>query len=401
MLRTAVRSQPEADDLDYLRNLTELLGSTLSRLRAARTLTERMRQADRMALLGRAVVDLVHDFNNTLYTIQCVTDVLLLDAPESSRTRRDLEEIKKAAHRGSALTRRLIVFGGAQSRGIEPLNLRDVVTEFAPTLERILGPQVRLQLDLEADPTWTLGDRSLIEQLLLHSVLEAQPHATGETPLRIGLSLAPRPLDTTSTLPAESHPSFVELTVGPHDGTGPKLFPPSRDLDTMLDALAQRGAVPEHTESFIRVRLPRLQAPTPTASPCVTPASQKKPTTAERTLLFVDDEEMLRHTAACGLTQAGYRVIEAASCRQASELLSSTTEPIAAMVTDLTLVDGNGVTLCRQFLATHPTGKVVFVSGCGREVLRDSGLGDEEHAFLQKPFRGSELVALLGTLLER
>ena len=64
----------------------------------------------------------------------------------------------------------------------------------------------------------------------------------------------------------------------------------------------------------------------------------------QTTILLVEDDAVLRRGLAELFARESYRVIEAASVREAKDKLNS---EVQAVVLDVGLPDGDGVTLCR------------------------------------------------------
>jgi PAS domain S-box-containing protein len=115
-----------------------------------------------------------------------------------------------------------------------------------------------------------------------------------------------------------------------------------------------------------------------------------------RRILLVEDAEIARKALCDLLELEGYEVLDAASVAQAEERCRQDTGPIDAVVTDIRLPDGTGVTLARTVKQRWPGAAVLFVSGYSREhpdvaaALEVSGA-----RFVQKPV---DLDALLRAL---
>lgn len=114
------------------------------------------------------------------------------------------------------------------------------------------------------------------------------------------------------------------------------------------------------------------------------------------TLLLVEDDNVLRGGLAELFTREGYRVIEAASVREAKKNLDAT---VRAIVLDVTLPDGDGVTLCKEWRAAGEQRPILFLTVKDEEfdVVRalDSGGND----YVTKPFRMQELLSRVRVLL--
>jgi CheY-like chemotaxis protein len=120
----------------------------------------------------------------------------------------------------------------------------------------------------------------------------------------------------------------------------------------------------------------------------------KGPALAQRSILVVEDEVLIRLHLAEELRDAGYTVIEAASGDEAMTLLSSV-DDVGLVVTDIRMpgnVDGSA--LANWTRAKFPSVKIVLIS---TEVHR--GTLCEFDACFTKPVRFDDLLPALRKLL--
>jgi CheY-like chemotaxis protein len=108
-------------------------------------------------------------------------------------------------------------------------------------------------------------------------------------------------------------------------------------------------------------------------------------------VLVVDDDPDVRGTIVSLLEPEGFTVIEAASGREALNILEY--DPtVQILFTDVLMPGISGITLAKRALERRPDLRIILASAYMR---------DEEDALpcLKKPFRGDELLrALSGTL---
>jgi DNA-binding response OmpR family regulator len=118
-------------------------------------------------------------------------------------------------------------------------------------------------------------------------------------------------------------------------------------------------------------------------------------------ILIVDDEADLVSTYERLLQRRGYRIVSAGSCREG--LLVVEREPLALVVTDLRLQDGDGLDIVRAARRTtpNPTPSLV-VTGFASEASRAAALSAGASGYLAKPFGAAALVSLVeSTLITR
>jgi DNA-binding NtrC family response regulator len=109
-----------------------------------------------------------------------------------------------------------------------------------------------------------------------------------------------------------------------------------------------------------------------------------------REVLLVEDEPLVLETTAELLTDAGFRVVRAASCEEAMAALDSGLSP-SAIVADINLgSDEDGLALARCVNELWPEMQIVLVSGAHRPERQDY---PERALFFTKPYAAGALVA--------
>ncbi len=128
------------------------------------------------------------------------------------------------------------------------------------------------------------------------------------------------------------------------------------------------------------------------------------PTPLARSLLVVDDHELLRlglrtlvqsHAAASGLA---VQVFEARSLQQALALYGDHGAEITLVLLDLHLPDAHGLSGLRAFMACHPQARVVVLSGASDPALVREALACGASAYLTKSGDLQEVVSYIGAL---
>lgn len=100
-------------------------------------------------------------------------------------------------------------------------------------------------------------------------------------------------------------------------------------------------------------------------------------------ILIVDDEAPIREILALMLGQTGYRVTEAASVREALEVMQR--DPPALLISDLQLEESDGLAMIAEIKTTRPNLPVILLTGVlfEDEVVRGT-LKDAVTAYLPK-----------------
>ena len=355
------------------------------RLRAANDERARLeveiRQSQKMDAVGQLAGGIAHDFNNLLTAIIGYADIAVM----RDRGGDEITEIRRAADRAASLTQQLLAFSRKQIVQPKAVDLNQVVEATARMLERLLGDNVTLTLDLHHEPVVTEIDRSQLDQVLVNLSVngrDAMPSG-GE------LVLSTR-LDDQSV-----HLSVSDNGSGMDDETRHKIFDPffttkapgrgtGLGLSTVYGIVQQAGGVIDFETSIgggttFHIELPRTER----VPEVTTPDPQGNPTGVE-TILLVEDETVVRNLIEESLESFGYHVISAATPRDA--LAAADLHTFDLLVTDVVMPEMNGRELAELLELTRPDLRVLYTSGYASHVLLEDGVLSEATNFLQKPF---------------
>ncbi|MBS1999743.1 MAG: response regulator transcription factor [Cyanobacteria bacterium SZAS LIN-2] len=116
-------------------------------------------------------------------------------------------------------------------------------------------------------------------------------------------------------------------------------------------------------------------------------------------ILLVDDDDQLLSVLSASLKKDGYLVELCYSKSEAMEYISASSYDL--MVFDVTLPDGNGFDLCKEYRAGGGTAPILMLTGKSDERDKELGLDLGADDYLTKPFGFRELSARLRALLRR
>jgi two-component system cell cycle sensor histidine kinase/response regulator CckA len=112
-----------------------------------------------------------------------------------------------------------------------------------------------------------------------------------------------------------------------------------------------------------------------------------------RTVLVVDDAGVVRRISFRVLSEAGFRVFEAASAVEALEVIAMLRGHLDLVLVDVVMPEVNGVDLVRLIREEWDQPSILFMSAYPAEVLAREGLKDLRVQFLAKPFTRDELLS--------
>lgn len=152
-------------------------GQTLARRRLQRRVSETeqmLQQCQKLDAIGLLAAGLSHDFRNLLTVMLGNADLLLSELSGEDPRRHLVQDIRQAGLRGAALTRTLLGFAKNSTSHTETLNLNACVQEMARMIGRVLGPDIKIVLNLSPEAVWTRIDGFHFQQVLLNLALNAR-----------------------------------------------------------------------------------------------------------------------------------------------------------------------------------------------------------------------------------
>ena len=369
-----------------------------------RRLEDQLRQAHKMESIGRLAGGIAHDFNNMLTAIGGYAELLCGSVDARSTAGQNAEHIRRAAERASALTRQLLAFSRKQVLQPVDLDLCEVVSQLKHLLERLIGEDVELSLELDRRTGIVRADRSQIEQIILNLVLNARDAMPDGGRITLHASpagekarLAVR--DTGVGMDEETRSRIFEpffTTKAPDKGSG-------LGLSTVYGIVHQSGGTIEVASEPGRGTVFEILLPCVTQAPTTKAASAPVAPAIGRpaTLLLVEDDADVREFLRQALELDGFAVIAAHNGVAALEVASAREAPVDLLVTDVVMPQMGGAQLASELGKRWPAIKVLFLSGYADDWLSAEDLRREHAAFLEKPFGVKTLLGRVRELLAK
>jgi two-component system cell cycle sensor histidine kinase/response regulator CckA len=382
-----------------------------------------LRQSQKMEAVGHLAGGIAHDFNNLLAVMRGNTELVLMTESQLSDAVSDcLKQVVSASDRAANLTRQLLTFSRKQGMQPQPLDLNEVVGNFAKMLKRIIGEDFRLQCTYAARLPAVQADVGMLEQVLVNLAVNARDampkggqlliltettrldaaHASAHPEARAGDFVCLSVTDTGTGIAAEHlphlfEPFFTTKEVGKGTGLGlATVYGIVQQHEGWIEVASELGA-----GSTFKIFLPALEPSLAAVS--ATEPVEAKPAGGSETILMVEDDEAVRSLTSRILRRSGYHVHEAASGPQALELWRAHKQEIALVLTDIIMPEHmNGRELADQLRAERPDLKVIFISGySGETVGKDSAVPWRTGTgFLQKPCHRHTLLQTVREALD-
>ncbi|MBS0633473.1 MAG: PAS domain-containing protein [Verrucomicrobia bacterium] len=375
-----------------------------------RSLEEQLHQSQKLEALGQLAGGVAHDFNNILAAIMMQADLLRIESPPGP-VADGVATITLCADRAANLTRQMLLFSRKQVMQPRALDLNESVSRLMQLLNRMIGENVRVELNLSPEAVTTWADEGMIDQVLMNLALNARDAMPGggllliETDLKtidaqLGhLDPDAKPgryawlsvSDTGSGMAPEVLARVFEpffTTKGPGKGTG-------LGLATVFGVVKQhRGWIRVYSEpgrgTNFQIFLPATAAARTASHP---PMAKGDIVVGHETILLAEDDDNVRRMTRTVLELRGYRVIEAADGDKALVTGRAQRAEIQLLLTDLIMPGSiGGQELARRLRAENPALRIIYTSGYSREIAgKELELFDGEN-FLQKPCPAAQLL---------
>jgi len=383
-------------------------------------LDEKLRQTAKLESLGLLAGGIAHDFNNILTGIMGNISLASEMLSESHPAFPSLREAAEASEQASHLTKQLLAYAGKGRFVIQPLDLSELVRETSALVKASIPKNVQLRLDL-LDPLPCIeGDSTQLQQLIMNLAINAgEAIGAGDGTVLITTNAQDVDEDYITQLlgAGEIAPGkYVSLEVhdtgcGMDDATRAQIFDPfftTKFTGRGLGLAAALGIVRGHKGalkvysapgkgSTFKVLFPASDVEIPKRAV----ASGRDALQGGKTVLVVDDEEVVRRVVKSMLERHGYKALLAEDGLQAVEILEQMRDEIALIILDLTMPVMNGEEALRRLKLINPDVPILLSSGYNEMEAIQRFAGKGLAGFIQKPYTSARLAEKLRSLLAR
>ena len=353
---------------------------------------ERLRHAHKMEAVGQLTGGIAHDFNNLLTTVMGSLEMLDRMPTLDARGKRLAGNALEGTRRAARLTSQLLAFSRRQRLAPEPLAPDEVVAGIADLLERSVGAQVTLNIPPAAAEQWNLlADRNQLEMALINLVLNARDAIEGTGTITVSAAnrvlsgseaetVAPEPIpagdyvsitvsDTGHGMPRDCAGSRAGAVLHHQAGRRRRRPRPAADLRLRHPKRRRRHAAQHAGRRHVGGN-PAAAHPGRGGAGAEAAAPAAAATRQGSTILFAEDDALLRETVTEALEHQGYTVIGAPNAQAALEILRQT-PGIDLLFTDVIMPGAlNGVGLALAARALLPSLHIIFASGYSdRQIL--------------------------------
>lgn len=399
----------EATNRQLAEQASELMMILSERDHAEQALREsvaELRQSQKMEAIGQLAGGVAHDFNNLLMVISSYSSELEHGA-HNPAVHEAAHEIGRAAERAAGLTRQLLTFSRKNADNPQVVHVNELIRNLERILRRLLNSRIEFSLDLADELGPVLIDASLLEQVLLNLVLnanDAMPDG-GRLVLKTRMEDVDDLRARRNGVASGQHVtiSVCDAGGGIDDTIQERIFEPffttkaagfgtGLGLATSFGIVKQSGGCIELDSTLGHGSTFTVVLPVTSARADTTVSMQSEPAVrSDARLLLVDDDAVIRRVVTEMLETSGYHVVAVEDGAAAIEIAGA--QRVDLLITDIQMPKMSGTALAAKFLEQHPDVPVLFISGYPADA------GQSEHERLQKPFTRDTLIRKVELLL--
>ncbi|WP_363348165.1 CHASE3 domain-containing protein [Methylocystis echinoides] len=385
-------------------------------------LEAQLRQSQKLEALGQLAGGIAHDFNNMLGVIVASLNIM------RRKLKRDDDGIHQlinsamdGAERAAALVRRLLSFSRIQPLNPTPLDANQLVTGMSAILHRTLGSHVELDTRLGKDLWPVKVDANELESAIVNLAVNARDAMPDGGTLTIETANVELGEEFVEANPEVRPGLYVLLSVcDTGEGMAPEVIAKAFDpffttkpigKGTGLGLSQAHGFVRQsggHIKIYseighgtcVKLYLPRHveECEAPAAAP------QRKEDDfprgrPEEIVLLVEDDEQARRVTAQGVRELGYTVLEAASGKEAIQIIRTRAD-ISLMITDVIMPGMDGARLAREAVFRRHALHVLFITGYSQHAIVRNGILDPNVNLLTKPFTLAQIATKIREALD-
>lgn len=391
---------------------------------AARQAESRLREAQKLEAVGRLAGGVAHDVNNMMTVVTGYAELLLTQMSADDPNRGLVEELKQAGDRTAGITRQLLSFSRHRIPRPQVADVGDLLAGLEGLLAQVLPPGITLRRLAHGRGARVRVDAGQFEQVILNLVLNARDamprggtltiessvssldvgwHAGSEEQLPAGDYVLVAVTDTGAGIPTDIasrifEPFFSTKANGHGTGLGLAVV---RDMVRAAGGQVMLYSEPGHGASFKLyfpmvddVREPTLIAPGENDDADLRAESPA-------VILLAEDEGSVRSLTRTLLEQHGYTVIATCDGEDALEQAAAYAGRIDLLLTDVVMPRLGGRELAQRLGADRPGIHALFMSGYTADTVLRQGIMRLGLPFLQKPFKGRDLLLMVRDVLRK
>ncbi len=373
-------------------------------------LEQQMRIAQKMESVGRLAGGIAHDFNNILGIVLAHSSFLQMQAGVNEKSKKSFDAIDTAVKRGAGIVKQLLQFSRKNETELQLIDINHNIAEMKELLKETMPRNIQIVQKLDESLPDIEIDSNQLQQVFLNLSVNARDAMPEGGALRFTTHVVDRVAveklfpkaaanryvvvsvsDTGTGMPEEVKqkifdPFFTTKPEGKGTGLGlPVVYGVVTGAGGFIDVASEAGRGTTFTLYFpVSERTNNKQNIT---IPAPDVEGREK-----RTILLVEDEELLGQLVETMLKDQGYTVLHARDGEEAVNIYTQQAHTIDLVLCDFGLPKLNGEKVLELIRAANPNARVILGSGYLEHEVKENLIKKGARDFIDKPFQNGDLM---------
>jgi len=379
---------------------------------------QQLLQAQKMESIGMLASGVAHEFNNILTGIIPNAELIkmTLDSEDTNYSRADA--IQNSAYRAAEIVKKLLNFARSdKDKKKEVVNFVQSARETIDIIRKLFDRRIEIDVNFPEDLHSVKLDATSLQQIIMNLSINAKDAIEGDGKISFSaqnIYVEGPEQDENKHLPAGDYIKFnisdtghgidnerikfifdpFFTTKGPGKGTGLGLSMVYGIVNSVNGRIEVRSKAKSGTVFTIYLPATKVEKKSQTSEFKIEPFGEGK------TILVVDDEQMIREMASDMLNLLGFKVFLASSGVEGLKMYKIHKDQIDVVLLDLLMPEMNGTVCFENLKEVNTDVKVIIATGIGeyekKKELEEKGI----KGYLGKPYRLENIAQLLSDVLQ-
>ncbi len=380
-------------------------------------LRAQLNQTQKMEAVGNLAGGIAHEFNNILFPIMGLGELLLEDLSPESLEHQNAQQILKAAERGSDLVKQILTFSRRTGHKMMPIRIQNVLKEALKLARSTIPANIDIEQHIQTDCGLVNADATQVHQIVMNLITNAF-HAVEHSDGKINVRLKEVSLDDEDIADLLIAPGEYAMLTVSDTGCGiepmiiENIFEPyfttkEQGKGTGLGLAVVYGIIKEHQGGIkvssepnagttFTVYLPLMGKPDE-------PGSMEKNVkyeTGNEHILLVDDEKPILHVERQMLERLGYQVTTRTSSPDALETFAANPESYDMVISDMSMPNMTGDKLAQRLISIRSDIPIIICTGFSERIDKRSADSIGVKGLLMKPISKSEMAQMVRNVFD-
>ena len=392
----------------------------LKDLEEQKRLEAQLRQAQKMESIGTLAGGIAHDFNNVLNIIKGYASSVASLSSSNNEVIEQLEIVDDAIERGTGVVRQLLTLARKTESRLISSSANELISGLANLLKQTLPKTIDVSLELRAKLPMVMADPNQITQALLNLCVNARDAMPQGGRLSLRTSVVDGATINDAGAQAREYVCIevIDTGTGMSDSVRARLFEPFFTTKGIGEGTGlglaivygiiknHEGLIEVHSElergTKFRLYLPAVrEQPSAVEAPLQAVGSPENGRNGHKTVLLVEDEEMMVLLLRKTFAKHGYNVLVALDGEEALNLFQEHKQKIDVVLLDIGLPKKGGWEVILTMKEENPQVSIVVSSGyidpSSKAKMYKAGIRN----FVDKPYLPDAVVEILDAVIQQ